>query len=321
MRYLLSAIGSALLLCPLALAQTGPALLLKPNLSETEMVENRGDALFLQQGTTSNNGAPYQMQYYEVTGRFREQRENFIPRVGWELTYIDQHSSDQTLAALDKGLTDVSIAAGLEVGQYSDWTAGLTVGVGYAGDTPFGESDAWYAKATLIAGRKLDTDTDLAFVVDYDGNRSIWPDLPLPGLELRKQYDPYISYTIGVPVIAINWKPNDVLTLDVIWTMIDSFDARLEYKLSPHWRAYGALEDRHEAFHVEGLEGHDRLLFHQRRAELGIEWKPWEHTKLKLAGGYAWGGEFSAGWEEQDSDEIADLSDEPYVRIGFERRF
>jgi len=213
---------------PVGFAQTGPALLLKPNLSETEMLENRADALFLNQGSTSNGGADYQMQIYEVTGRFREERENFIPRIGWELTYIDQHSSDKTLPALDKGLTDVSVAAGVELGQFSDWTAGLTVGLGYAGDTPFGESDAWYGKATLIAGRKLDKDTDLAFVLDYDGNRTIWPDLPLPGLEYRKQYDPHLSYTIGVPVIAATWKPNDVFLVDITWTMIDQFDARAE---------------------------------------------------------------------------------------------
>src|SRR5205823_4135067 len=48
-----------------ALAQTGPALLLKPNLSETEALEARGDAIFLQQGSTSNAGADFRLSVFE----------------------------------------------------------------------------------------------------------------------------------------------------------------------------------------------------------------------------------------------------------------
>src|SRR5439155_8264417 len=138
MRYLrtLAFIGFLGLVVQRALAQTGPALLLKPNLSETEALEARGDAIFLQQGSTSNAGADFRLSVFEWSGRFREQRENFIPRVGWDLTYLDVNTKDPSIP--DKGLTDVSLAAGFELGTYSGWLTGLTVGVGYAGDTPFG---------------------------------------------------------------------------------------------------------------------------------------------------------------------------------------
>ena len=33
------------------------------------------------------------------------------------------------------------------------------------------------------------------------------------------------------------------------------------------------------------------------------------------------GSEFSIGYDQSDSEEVADVSDEPYGRIGFERRW
>ena len=41
------------------------------------------------------------------------------------------------------------------------------------------------SQATLVLGKKLDRRTDLAFVIDYDGNRSVFPDVPLPGIAYR----------------------------------------------------------------------------------------------------------------------------------------
>jgi hypothetical protein len=300
-----------------AMAQTGPALLLKPLVSETETWESRGDALFLRSGTDSNDD-DYQMNVYQASGRVREQREKFVPRLGWDLTYIDTNSHDP---GIPQNLTDVSIAAGVSLGEYYDWTAGLTVGVGYAGDTPFGQSDAWYGKATLIVGKKLDEKTDLAFVLDYDGNRTIFSDFPVPGIAYRHQYDKTLSYTAGIPVSAVSWKPTNEFSLDVTWVFIDRFEARAEYALTPAWKLYGALESRQQAFHVESVGGNDRLFFQQKRAEIGVTWKPLAGTSFYAGGGYAFNGEFSEGWDTSDSNLVADLSDEPYIRFGYERQF
>ncbi|HYO08195.1 MAG TPA: hypothetical protein VER17_04425 [Tepidisphaeraceae bacterium] len=300
-----------------AAAQTGPDLLLRPLLSENETWESRGDALIFPEASATG-GNDYQMSIYTYQGRFREQRERLIPRIGWDLSYFNL---DSEIPLLDQDLVDVSAAVGLELGTYYDWRAGFTVGLGYAGNAPFGESSAWYGKATLLLGRKLDARTQLALVVDYDGNRSIWPDVPLPGFAYIHEFDPALSYTIGIPVSSVTWKPNESFRLDVTWVIVDTFEARAEYKMSPNWTAYGALEQRQEAFSVDDVPGRDRLLFQQRRAEAGVRWTPWEHTSLFVAGGYAFGGEWSTGWDQRESDLVADISDQPYVRFGFERRF
>ena len=58
-----------------------------------------------------------------------------------------------------------------------------------------------------------------------------------------------------------------------------------------------------------------------KRAEVGLRWQPWEHTSFLIAGGYGFAGEWSAGGDQRRSPLIADVSDEPYVRFSFERRF
>jgi hypothetical protein len=285
-------------------------------LSEEENLESRGDVLFL--GSAEADGADFDLSVYEVQGRFREQREKFIPRIGWDLTWYDM-SSD--VPVLDQDLVDASVAVGLELGKYSEWTAGLTLGIGYAGNAPFGESDAYYGKATLIVGKKLDEKTDLGLVVDYDGNRTVFPDVPLPGFAYRHEFDPTLNYTLGVPLSSVTWRPDKAWMFEVTWTLLDRIDARVEHKLAGNFTLFGNLEQRQEAFSVDDLADNDRLLFQQRRAEVGVRWQPWEHTSFLIAGGYAFASEFSVGFDQRDSDEVADVSDEPYGRIGFERRW
>ena len=311
----LAALVSLALVTP-ALAQTGPALLLKPLLSENETWESRGDALFLSSAEAEGND--FDMTVVEISGRFREQRERFIPRIGWDVTYYSLRSDTPTL---DQDLLDTSVAVGLELGEYYDFRSGLTVGVGYAGNAPFGEGDAYYAKATLVLGKKLDRRTDFAFVIDYDGNRSVFPDVPLPGIVYRHEYDPRLSYVIGVPLSSVTWKPDPAWLFEVTWQLVDRFDARVEYTVAKQLTVFGNLERRQEAFTVDGIADNDRLLFEQRRAEVGVRVQPWEHTSLLLATGYSFGSNFSVGFDQRDSEELADVSDEFYFRAGFERRW
>jgi hypothetical protein len=308
---------SCLLLASAVGAQTGPALLVKPLMHELEAWESRGDVFWQAQGATSND-EDFQMNILEYQGRVRERDEPFVPRLGWDLTYLDLNTDDP---ALQQDLMDVSVGAAFDLGTHGQWQSALAVGGGYAGNSPFGEGDAWYGMATLRVGRRLNEKMDLALVLDYDGNRSIFPDIPIPGFALKHRVHPTFVYILGVPLSSIAWRPTQELHVDVSWTLMDNFDATVEYELSPRWRVFTSLEARAEAFTVDGLSGDDRLLFQQRRIEAGVDWRPWEHTRLIAAAGYTFGGEFSIGFDQRDSDLVADISDEPYVRFGFERRF
>jgi hypothetical protein len=302
-----------------AKAQTGADLLLNPLLNEQEIVEARADALFLNDGQTDNDN-DFGMSIYRTSGRVRERRENFVPRIGWDVSYYDLDTDEP---GLPDELLESSVGVGVDLNFFKGWRGGLSVGIGYAGDKPFAQGGAWYGKGTLIFGRDLDKDTTLAFVLDYDGARSIFPDIPIPGIAYRHQYDPTLSYTVGIPLSSVVWKPSQIdrLRIEVSYLFIDTFEADIDYEVIRHLVVFARLESESRAFHTEEIGGNDRLLFFQRRVEMGLRFKPWEETTITGSIGYSFAGEFSAGFDSRDSDEIADLSDEPYLRIGFETRF
>jgi hypothetical protein len=302
-----------------ALAQTGPTLLLKPWPAE-QFVEAQADATFTDKGST-HDGFDFRMDIYESYGRVRIVPGNIIsPRIGYDFIAMDL---DTDHPGLPSALYDQSIAVGLAVWEHHGWVAGLTAGVGYAGDRPFGDANAWYAKGTFAIGRELDTERDsfIAFVIDYDGNRNILPDVPLPGVAYGFRIDPTILLVVGVPVNSIRWEPNESFYLEATFTITDRFDAVANWRFAPHWSVFGRFESRREAFHLDELPGNRRLLFENRRAEAGLRFSPREQFDMTISGGYSFGGEFSTGWDARNTTLVADVSDEPYIRFGLETRF
>jgi hypothetical protein len=304
----------------LAVAQTGADLLIQPFKPGTE-VEVRGDAVFLETGDIGNGGADLGLSMFESRGRLRERRDDFIPRFGYDVFGMGIDSDNPVLP---ERLVDASVAAGIGLPNLGGFLGGMTIGLGYAGDTPFGDGAAWYGKATIAFAKKLGPDSDIGIGLDYDGNRTIYPDIPLPGFAYRRRVHQTAIVVLGVPVTSIEWKPDDRLSLEFRYLLVDTFEARLGYRLAGNLNVFGSFERRREAFELDELQGgdsHDRLLFVQRRVELGLRWEPREDVSLLAAGGYAFGQEFSTGFDFRDTDEVAEPSDEPYVRVGFEARF
>jgi hypothetical protein len=178
--------------------------------------------------------------------------------------------------------------------------------------------------ATAVAFRQFGEREALVFAIDWDGNRTFLPDVPLPGFAYTRQVDETLTFIVGVPLSSVTWSPLPKLTLEAGYLPIESFDAAVGYEFAPHWTAFGNLETRSTAFALDEIEGNDRLIFQQRRAEVGVRWAPTRGRQafaLTVAGGYAWGQEFSVGFDSRETDELADLGDEPYLRVGLELKF
>lgn len=304
-----------------ASAQTNSGLLVTPfPKQETHVSETT--ALVLEGGhiAESDVDEDFQLGVYTSTGRFRLIPGKLeSPRVGYDFTYLDL---DTSFDGLPERLVDQSVAVGFPVGKTGDWLFGASVGVGYAGDGGFGDGDAWYGLASAVAFRQLDERTALAFFLDYDGNRTFAPDVPLPGFAYIKQLQDRLRMTVGAPISALEWTPIDGLTVEVAYLLPDNVRVDVGYELLEDFVVFGRLRQQAEGFFVDGLpENHDRILFEQRRAEAGLRYEPTAGINFDLALGYAWNGEFSEGFDARKTDEIADVSDEPYVRAGLELRF
>jgi len=299
-------------------AQTGPDLLLRPFPRERK-VEATGWGVWLANGETENADADFRLSLYESYGRARIfPRERADPRIGYDFTWLDVDTDD---SALPGRLIDHSLAVGMGVLDVHGWLGGLTVGAGYAGDAPYGDANAWYYMATFAIGHEIDETSQIGIAIDYNGNRSIYPDVPLPGFQYRKRLDPKLLLGVGIPVTFVEYKPIEKLTLTFNYSVPDRLEGRAEYAITKRLGLFAEYASRTESFHVEGLSGDRRLIYEQRRGEAGVRWEPIENAILIVAGGYAFDQEFNVGFDTRHARNVAEPSDEPYLRVGFEVRF
>jgi len=300
-----------------ARAQTGPGLLLKPWPTD-QTVESTTDGYFLN-AAHGDTGSNLQLSEYESEGRLRIEPGNLVsPRIGYDFTLLQTTSKS---GAIPKDLSDESVAIGTTVGQYHGWVAGLTLGLGYAGDTAFERGSAWYGKATLGIGKEINDHDILGIVLDYDGNRPYFPDIPLPGVVYRHKVDDNILLALGLPYSSIEWHPTDRLKVEASYTLVSQFAARVDYEVVKHVSLYGSFANVQDAFHVADLGSNRRLLFSQQRIETGVEFSANDHLMLRVAAGYAFDNRFQRGFDFDNPDKLVNFGDAPYAHAALELRF
>lgn len=298
-----------------ASAQTGPDLLIRPFPTD-RTVEADASALYLFDANTSNADADFSMTTLDVKGRFRLLQESAArPVGGFAATQLLIDTDD---SALPENLGDYSLGAGTGLFSQSGWVGGFTFALGHASDSPFADGNAWYGKATLVVGKQdLWDGWGLGLAIEYNGNRTFRPDLPLPGFVLSKRFDQIDSViTIGIPVTGIRWTPSDQWEVILNYVFPDFVDARVTFFPTETVGIYGSVGQQTYAFWSDALaDGNDRVFYRQRTAEVGIEWRPTDNVAVVLSGGYAFSQEITSGWDREDDVLIADVDDAPYARL------
>jgi hypothetical protein len=274
--------------------------------------------MFLNESSTNNASADIDLNRYDAMGRSRLNTDDDCGfTVEFDLTYLNLVTSDPSLPPR---LVDQSITAGFGIGHDNEWAIPAIVGTGYAGNNAFGDGDALYTLADLIATRRIDDRISLRLILDWNGNRSIFPDLPLPAISYQKLTTDKLSYTVGLPISAIAWEPTDRASVNLTYSAPLSLNATASYKLSCSLDLFGRFASGVDAFKLDGSSDHRRLFFQQRRIEDGFRFRVHEVVDLALAGGYAFDQEFNRDFDVCDVDSAAKVSDEPYVRTALSVR-
>ena len=302
-----------------AMAQTGPTLLFKP-WNEGSRFEIDAQATIFNTGET-DSGADDEidLQIYESSGRFRLNDEKASPfAVGYQFYYLNIDTSD---AALPQRLVDQQVAIGAELFQCDGWAVSLIGGLGFASSNSFNDSDALYARGDIVATKQLDEFSSLQLGLNYDGNRSIFPDIPLPGIAYSRKVSETFRYMIGLPFSSFYWQPADRWYLKGNISPSLTMDIELGCEVVDGVTLFGAFRNEFHAFHVADDDENRRVFFEQKLIEAGIRWQPSPSCEIFLVGGFAFDQEFTRGWDVRDTDNVRDLSDEPFIRIGGRIRF
>ena len=168
----------------------------------------------------------------------------------------------------------------------------------------------------MIVGRQFSENKALLFDLNYDGNRTFLPDVPIPAVEYRDKVNDYFDYTVGLPLNSLTYRPLTGLQIDFGWELVETFSARVGYKPDKHFEFYGEYVDRLTGFHQSAVENPDsRLFLQERRAGIGFSYKPTKLISLGVSGGWAFGQELYRGFDVRDYTVVRHLADGPYGQV------
>lgn len=276
------------------------------------------------EGDADQTGMDVRLSRYQAAGRWQLDPGNPVtPTAALSWHRLDIHTADP---ALPERLVDVSLAGSAEFDLQDNNALQVIVGGGYAGDNAFGDGRAYYALADLIYTQRLGEDRGYKLLLDYNGNRTIFPDVPLPGFIYYDVLDERTNYTLGFPTSSITHRLDDRTTVRATYFLPTTVNALIEHELDGAWSVYGSFENSLNAYRLDDDPDNRRLMFAQRRVEAGVVWRGREAdgfpgVELRIAGGYAFDQEFKRGFDVRDDDTVRDISDEPYVRVGVAMRF
>ena len=297
--------------------QTGPALILRPWQEPTHMEVDTDMRLF-EPARVDDAGEDVRLRRYEFSGRFRLDAEpgDEEVRFGYETIYWDVRSKDD---ALPERLSDSSVALGWSRELPEHRRAGVVTGIGYAGDRRFGTRSAFYIKGNVIFQQPLDERSMLTFTLNYDENRTIWPDVPLPMVSYSHRFNDVLSYTLGVPISSVHWSPNERLELSASYAPALTFSGRAVFHLDQSWQIFAQYRNEFRAFAVDD-DIDRRTFFRQSRLEAGLKYHPHHQWYAMLAGGLAFKQSLERGWDVRSTRTVRDFGSARFLRaaVGLE---
>jgi hypothetical protein len=319
-----AAIAAALIcVAHAARAQTTAELTLKP-WADGQVGETVDKLLYQEQGHVKreDDSRGAQVFWWDSTGRFRFDKHD---PDAFALAYrILAINFDTNSPSLPDTLDEISLAAGLHLGEMAGFRSSLVIGAGYSGDNLFATEDGLFGIGHLLFERKTGDRDSLVIGIGYDGSSALFPDVPYAEFALvhrgdERAGDP-LTYSIGYPHSSLRWLVAPDLSVEANYTVPYSGDVTIDYALGHGVSVFGNFTNFFNAFFQEDFSRTDRLFYEMRRAEVGIRYRNPDVFRgialdAALVVGYAFDQQFSRGHDVRDRDPFAEISDEPYIGL------
>jgi hypothetical protein len=297
-------------------AQTGPDILIKPWETNQAFDISTEAVLEASNPTQENHSDDVQLNIYDSMGRYRVvPSQKASPTLGYEVMYVDVDTHDPVLP---RHLWNASVGFAQPVAEINKWFVVLTGAVGYAGDSPFSDPHAVYFTGNVVVGRKYSDDKILIVALNYDGNRAFLPDIPIPAIEYADRFSPNLAYVIGFPNNTITYEPISGLQVVAGWETLSTFSGRIGWEFKKHYEVYGSYTDRLTGFHLSTLPEDRRLFLQEHRAEVGFRFNVTNVFRFTVGGGWAFGQEFSEGFDSRSTNPMRHLRDGAFGRAKIE---
>jgi hypothetical protein len=250
-----AALVSFLWMCSAASGQISPLLVIEPWEPESQWADTVDELLFINGGHDKRSGTDIDIFFWDSSGRIKFDRKDADPRfwLGYRILTIDVDAPG--VSAIHGELNDVAVVGALRLGESGDWAWTAMAGAGTANDGHFSNDDAIYGIGNLDAARAIDGRSAFHIGVNYDGNRGLLPDVPLPYVAYRYDSDD-LSLTLGVLSSSVEWRPIEPITLTVQYSMPENAHAGLAWSLSDNVSLFTEYRRTLDGFYIDGSGGH-----------------------------------------------------------------
>jgi hypothetical protein len=197
---------------------------------------------------------------------------------------------------LDGQLNDVAISVGGEVAELSDdWTLSLVGGLGTANDGHWSNDDALYGLGTVNFSTELDEHSSLHLGIYFDGNQSLFPDVPLPQAAYLYRPSEDLWLTLGSPNTKIYYVPVERLSISFLYHFVAEVRAVVDYDLVAGFHLFGQYSRSIRSFTLE--ESNNRRLHYEvDRVASGVRWIT-DWIDVSMAIGYTLDHSYRVGWD------------------------
>lgn len=310
---------SAIALCLLiftatAHSQTDQRLLQLGFRATPHWADTADEPTFIFGGNVKGRDDDIDIFYWDSAGHIKFDRNERNPPfwLGYRALAITMFGDD--IPEITGDLVDVSLAAAFQLndgGRSDEWRFDLALGAGTANDGHWSNTDALYGVGTMNAAKPLDEDTILHIGINYNGNRTIWPDVPLPYVSIFSRLNAEFSYNVGVLSSGLLWQLQDnAAAVWVDYVTQSSLTIGGSIGLGHEWSVFIEYKDTNDSFFIND-RGNERLFYEKSQIALGLEWKRGTAWNVRFGGGYAWDQRFATGFDLWDVDGLLDPTDEP----------
>lgn len=294
-------------------AQVDEALLTRRWKTDNFWAETYDRPLVTGTGNFEGSTDDFQMFHWVSVGRIKFDQEDLDPAVwlGYKANTISM-TTDRDF--LNHAYGDVALGVAAQLGSLGggwSWSAGAAIGT--ANDGRWDNSDALYGTASVDFAYRKDGGLPLHVGLGYDGNRTFFPNVPLPHFLMELTPDPTLTLLIGFPKAELIWRPTRWLIFSVEGQLSTQATARVDVDLGSGFTIFADVVRRIDAFHLRDVE-HDRLFMEVHTAEVGVRWvSSWMDVGLSV--GTTFSQRYFSGPHILDRDKGDSIESLPFVAI------
>jgi hypothetical protein len=312
-------IALATLVCSINLhAQVDPTMLLTEWEEGPHWAQSYDEPLFFNKGSLKDGGPSINLWRWDSEGVVNVNRNDPDPDLTFGYRYLTM--SIDTDAALPIGMENLAIVGAYrfkhEQGQLQ-WR--INGGMGTANDTHYSNSDALYGVAAINGTHEIDESSRLHFGISYLGNRSLYPDIPLPYVTYEHQASDQLSYRVGVLNSSLEWKLSDAWSIQVEHDFPLNFRGGTVLTLNDQWSLFAEYVHSIDSIYLDGMNN-TRLFYDLNRVDAGFRWKS-EWIDLTVGMGYAFDQRFDTGFDIRQRTNAGRPSDEIFLMIAVQGTF